>query len=206
MVEKYIKEYCKGFDFKPCEKRLEEICGITVESELFLYQEGINRRTRSHVTFKKDSLVYECDCVDIVFPRLSLITLSDKKYLCFSRCLYGFELLNIDTLQIEYEYFPQKVLNNEESFVVAEARNFGALIIFDGCYWAYPYGIYAYDHSSKSFFDLSGEYGLIYDVEGVISDEFLTLTGCSENNEPIKIQFTEQEVRELITQKGSKDF
>ena len=46
----------------------------------------------------------------------------------------------------------------------------------------------------------------IYDVEGVISDEFLTLTGCSENNEPIKIQFTEQEVRELITQKGSKDF
>ena len=206
MVEKYINKYCEGFDFKPCEKHSEEICGITIESESFLYSEGINRRIKSHVSFKKDGMVYECDCADIKFPNISLITLYDKKYLCFSRCLYGFIFLNVDTLQVEYEYFPEKVLGDEESFIVTEAKNFGEFLIFDGCYWACPYGIYAYDHSSKKFADISGEYDLIYDVEVSISEGKLILTGRNKEEKQIEISITEKDIKDLIDTKGTLDF
>ena len=206
MVEKYIKEYCEGFDFKPYKKHSEKVCDIIIESDISLFFEGINRRTKSHVVFRKDNAVYECDRVNTENLKISLITVNGKKCLCFSKSLYGFVFLNIDNLQVEFEYFPENVFNNEESFIVVEARNLGNLIIFDGCYWACPYGIYAYDYVNKRFFNLTGEYGLVYDVEGNILDGILTITGRSDHNKHIEVSLSEQDVQKLIDKKGTKDF
>lgn len=74
MIDRYIEEYCRGFDFKPYEKQSQEICGITIENDIMLFSEGINRRTRSHAVFKKGNMVYECDRVDTEIPIISLIT------------------------------------------------------------------------------------------------------------------------------------
>lgn len=206
MIDEYIKKYRADFDFVFCEKRTENIHGITVESDIFIFSKGIQRRTVSHFVFRKEGAVYECDCADIEFPNISLITVNGKKCLCFSKTLYGFVFLNTENLQVEYEYFPEKVFDDEESFIVVEARNLGDLIIFDGCYWACPDGIYAYDHGSKRFFDLSGEYGFVYDIEHNIADGVLTLSGRALNEEEMKMTFSENDIKDLINKKGTLDF
>ena len=107
---------------------------------------------------------------------------------------------------MEYEYFPEKVLRGEESFIITEARNLGKLLIFDGCYWACPYGLFAYDHESRRFFPLSEEFGLIYDVEATINDGILTVTGRDLNNKERELSFSEQDVKALIDREGKYEF
>ena len=202
MIEEYIKIFCDGWAFEPYERRTAEIGGVTVESEVMIYSEGIHRRTKSHVIFKKSDKIYECDCVDLEIPFLSLITVEGKPCICFSKCLYGFTLLNVDSLEVEYEYFPEKVLNGEESFIITEAKNFGRLLILDGCYWACPYMVFAYDHNSRRFLPLSDRLGMMFDVNAVIDNQTLIVTGRDMNDAEISVTLTEQEVINMINESG----
>ncbi|MBQ7847338.1 MAG: hypothetical protein IJ344_03540, partial [Clostridia bacterium] len=163
MVDRYIEEYKKGFVFTKEENEVStfEVRGVHIRVEPSSFFDGRQRREKTDVFLEKGEHKRSFECVDILSARglFAPITLCGRDYLFFKRTLYGFILLNAETLQTAYEYFPKKVLEGEESFIITEALSFGNFLIFAGCYWAAPYEYFACDPKSMRFFALSKKYG-----------------------------------------------
>ena len=84
------------------------------------------------------------------------------------------------------------------------AKMLGDIIIFDGCYWAYPYSCVAYDHRSGFFVNLSLEYGIgNTHSESEIKDGGLILH--MDGGEDDKL-LTYDDICQLLKEKGSTDF
>ena len=145
MLNKYISEYINGFSFIPCGHISLEICDIKIEIDVMDYKDAFGYREKAHVILQKGNLKYESECVETHNWEYSFfcITLYERKFICFRKTLYGFTLLDTNTLLEEYDYFPAKVLDGKESFIIVDAKSFGNLIIFDGCYWACEYSYFA---------------------------------------------------------------
>lgn len=208
MLDKYIADYIKGFTFTPSEHITQEISNIKADIATMEYFDGLNHREKAHVTLQKGELKYEYDSVDTHNwdNNFFNITINERLFLCFRKTLYGFTLLDTDTLLEEYEYFPSKVLNGEESFIITNAKAFGNLIIFDGCYWAGPSMFFAYDYSQKLFLNLSEEFGVYPEDEIIIKNETLILNGLNDDEELIEATVTQNEIYNLLEKKGALEF
>jgi len=208
MLNKYINEYIADFDFGPCEHISGEMCGINFEIDVMEYRDDSQYREKAHIVLKKGFLTYECDCIDshnwdeFFFP----LTLSGRAFLCFRKTLYGFTLLDTDTLTEKYDFFPSEVLEGKESFIIADAKSFEDLIIFDGCYWACPYAYFAYDHAKKRFLNLSREYGLHSENKYTAEKDALILIGSNDEDEEVRAVIAKEEIYRLLNEKGTDKF
>lgn len=214
MVDRYIEEYKKGFVFTREEDREStfEVLGVHIRVEPSIFFDGRQRREKADVFLEKGEHQRQFECVDLSSGRglFHGLTLWGKDYLFFKRTLYGFILLNAKTLQTEYEYFPQKVLEGEESFIITEALSFGDLLIFAGCYWAAPYEYFVCDPKSMRFFALSKKYGIESAGNGTmkVQGDTLLLTGESIHNEEqeILVSLTLKELTAHLQNEGLSEF
>lgn len=204
---KYIQSYKEGFDFKLTERISYEMCGISIEIDAYEYISENSRREAAHVVLAKDGKKYEFDFVDSQHYKkmFHFVSINDESFLLFRRTLYGFSLINTESFEI-YDYFPEKVCEGEESFIVCEAKSFGNLIIFDGCYWAFPYSFYAYDHENRLFLDLSKEYTVQAEGKMEIQGDTLILNGSDKNEKNITVSIKYDELCKRMSQNGLSDF
>lgn len=90
--------------------------------------------------FKDGKKIYECLCNEHV-TEPSFYRYADKLWIFFRKDLYGYTLLNLDTLE-ERNYFPSSAIEGGEAFIPCEAAAIKDVLIFYGCYWASPYFYY----------------------------------------------------------------
>ena len=209
MLKKYISDYLDGSVFTPETKISQEICGVKVNIQPYIAEPSKKGNLeKADLTFEKNGLKYECVCIDqhhwdnSLFP----LKINGKDYLCFRKTLYGFTLLSADTLTEEYDYFPEAAVTGDESFIIADAKSFSDLIIFYGCYWACPYGCYAYDHSQKRFVFISQKCGITDCDEPEIKDGKLLLKGTTKDNVSKTVELAEAEIFALLKSNGETGF
>lgn len=86
----------------------------------------------------------ECYCCKDIYSDegtfLYMFTYRGHDMLMFRKDdLYGYTLLDLDTLE-EYDYFPQIVSDGAgESFIITEALLWNDVLLLFGCYWAGPF-------------------------------------------------------------------
>ncbi len=215
MIENYIEEYCDGFEFSQIEHFSQTVSGIDINIDIFEAWKEINglehHREKAFVTLTKGEKTYECMFYEehsyehSFFP----VTLKGKSCLLFRKTLYGFTLLDTDTLTETYNYMPENIKNGEESFIITGVNQLGELLIFDGCYWAAPYECYVYDYEEKLFANVSTALGVDSLEEIRIKDGTLYLSGdvFSDDDESKSIQKTisVKELNRLISENGVKE-
>ncbi len=214
-MEEYIKGYCEGFEFSQTEQIFQTVSGIDINIDIFEAWKEINGlehyREKAFVTLTKGEKTYECVFYDehnykyLFFS----VTIKEKSYLLFRKTLYGFTLLDTDTLTETYNYIPENIKNGEESFIITGVNQLGELLIFDGCYWAAPYECYVYDYEKKLFANVSTALGADSLEEIEIKDDTLYLSGdvFSDDDESKRIQKTvsAKELDKLISENGVKE-
>ncbi|MBQ3592422.1 MAG: hypothetical protein II979_10805 [Clostridia bacterium] len=209
-LDTYIAAYRGEYPFVPAQTIVQEICGVTCRMEVFRYErEGTNGiwegREMAHVTLRKGTLTYACVCTEGHFGETFFhpVTLAGETYLCFRKTLYGYTLLHTETFA-EREYFPEKVLQGEESFILADAVAVDDLLFFYGCFWACPYDYVIHDPASGRFLDL-------WDLYRTAFEETITVQGdrilfpYRDGEEQKTIALTIPEIRKLLAEKGTED-
>ncbi len=205
-LEQYISDYLGDTPFAPDETFDLGTNGVQIHVEAFEYDGEPWCKEKALVTMKKGNLTYEYTAVDdhnweeTFYP----VTVSGTDYLCFRKTLYGFTLLNTETFE-DFDFFPEKVLSGEESYIIVEASSFGDVIVFDGCYWGSPYVFYIYDHQNKRFLDLYEALGLYShgDVPGAtVHENLLTMKCQNQDFVPVTLNLTYEEVTRLLREKG----
>ena len=207
LVEKYILEYSNGFNFVFSDHLSKRIFDIEIEVDIFEYSAQYSHREKAHVILKKGNLTYECDFCDEhnyendFYP----IILNGQRFICFRKTLYGFTLINVDTLSVEYEYFPEPVIYGEESFIITEVKQLDNLLIFEGCYWACPYECFVFDYDQKLFLNISNNYNIYSLNKTELQGNNLVLFGADENNLEKQIIVSKQDLFIGITKYGKTD-
>lgn len=208
LIEKYLLEYSDGFNFVFSDHLSKRVFDVEIEIDIFEYSAQYSHREKAHVILKKGDLTYECDFCDAhnyendFYP----IILDGQHFICFRKTLYGFILINADTLSVEYEYFPESVLQSEESFIITEAKQLDNLLIFEGCYWACPYECFLFDFEKKLFWNVSKKYGLQSLDKTELQDNALVLYGTDENNFEKQITVSKQDMTIGIIEYGKPNF
>lgn len=207
LINKYILDYSEDFVFDFSQHIEKRVFDTEIEIDIFEYSTQNSHREKAHVIFTKGNLSYECDFCDQhdyendFYP----ITLNGRRFLCFRKTLYGFTLLNADTLSVEFEYFPECVLDGEESFIVADGKQFNHLLIFEGCYWACPYECFAFDYDKKLFLNVSELCGLTSLDETAIQDNKLILYGTDPKDANVQRVVSAEDLMITLTQHGKMD-
>lgn len=206
-LQAHIAAYMAVFPFTNTERDVFEVCGITVTVDSYEYSDLRNHREAAHLVLEKGGHRYECDCIDRHRWDFYPVTVEGKPYLLFSKTLYGFTLLDPETLTEAYDYFPEKVLEGEESFIITHAQTFGKYLIFDGCYWGCPYEFCAYHHATKRLVSLTQAYGIqAGDHTAEVAGDTLRLQGDDRNWRPAETIITESDIDRLMTGSGTTDF
>lgn len=213
LTEQYIEKYKAWLNpmLSDCRETVERteriLCGVNIEVESHDYMRAdlSGHGQLSRITFTKGELSYTCQCCDAptgFFPLL----LAGKWYICFRRSLYGFVLLDCETLSPEYEYFPKGVLHEQESFIVCSARQIENLLVFGGCYWACPDECFIFDYEAKRFLRLSKLYpGFALDREEV-REKTLILHGEDPSGNNQQISLSREELLAALETHGAEDF
>lgn len=206
-TDKYIREYCENFDFDFCEKISSRIFDVEAEIDVFEYRDERNYREKAHAILKKGALTYECElCDEHNYPGCFCpVVLNGKRFLFFRKTLYGFTLINAETLLEEFEYFPASVAEGGESFIITEVKQLSDLLIFEGCYWAYPYECFAFDYEKKLFSNLSEACGIFYVEKTELRDNSLTIYGTDENGAQKQGSFSAKTIANCIQKHGKAD-
>ncbi len=208
LIDKYILEYSENFVFNFSEHISKNIFDVEIEIDIFEYSTQHSYMEKAHVILKKGNLTYECDFCDEhnyendFYP----IILNGQRFICFRKTLYGFTLINIDTLSVEYEYFPKHVTHGEESFIITEVKQLDNLLIFEGCYWACPYECFAFDYDQKLFLNISKKCDLYSLDKTELQGDNLVLCGTDENDLEQQIIVSKQNIFIDITEYGKADF
>ena len=208
LIEKYILDYSEGFNFVFLDHLSKRIFDVEIEIDIFEYSAQYSHREKAHVILKKGDLTYECDFCDAhnyeddFYP----IILNGQHFVGFRKTLYGFTLINADTLSVEYEYFPESVIHGEESFIITEVKQLDNLLIFEGCYWACPYECFVFDYDQKLFLNVSKKYNLSSLDKTELQGVNLVLYGKDENDLKKQIIVSKQDIFIGITEYGKTDF
>ena len=208
LTDRYILEYSENYVFNFSEHISKNIFDVEIEIDIFEYITQHSYREKAHVMLKKGNLTYECDFCDEhdyendFYP----IILNGQRFICFRKTLYGFTLINVDTLSVEYEYFPEPVTRGEESFIITEVRQLDNLLIFEGCYWACPYECFAFDYDQKLFLNISKKCDLYSLDKTELQGNNLVLCGTDENDLEQQIIISKQDIFIGITEYGKTDF
>lgn len=201
----YLTQYKANCSFTETEREQTEVCGVRITVTLYEYDTETEHRDRAEILMEKDGLRYGCEGIERTHWDFFPVTVDGRSYILFSKTLYGFTLIDPDTLTEAYDYFPEKVYDGEESFIITDAKTFGRYLIFEGCYWGCPYEFSVYDHQSKKLADLLDRYKT-FNGESRIEGDRLILSGLGLNREPTKVCLTEQEIDGLISEYGVTDF
>ena len=65
---------------------------------------------------------------------------------------------------------------------------------------------FAYDYSKKRFFNLSEEFGVYPEDKITIKNDTLIMSGLNEDEEPLEVAVTQDEIYRFLDQKGTVDF
>ena len=203
--EVYVKSYMKDGIYIESEVTEEKIGDIDVRLTIMKSDEMKNQITCVHLN--KGKFSYECVLTDDEDWRYYPLSLNGQDWLCFRKGLYGFTLLDTATLTEILDYFPEKVLYGEESFIITGAITFHDLIIFDGCYWACPYDYFVFDPIKMKFLDVYSKYQVTYHDDGMnVTDDKLILNCENGANEKVVLKFNYSELCTLIDEYGQDNF
>lgn len=214
-MENYIKKYCDGFDFWRIGTLKKSISGIEIVIDIYEswkeIHDTMNYREKAHITMKKGELSYECVLYDennYGHPFFN-VTIKEKPCFLFRKTLYGFTLLDLDTLTEVYEYVPLNVKNRKESFIISDVKQLGKLLVFDGCYWAAPYECYVYDYDKKLFANVSTALGITSLEKTEIKEDMLYLSGDVSDGDNkcknVRKQISLPELNRLIEENGVEE-
>ncbi len=208
LIDEYIIDYTENFVFDFVEHLTERILDIEIDIDIFKYNDKCTRREKAHVTFKKGDLVYECEFCESHDYKNSFypIVFDGQLFICFRKTLFGFTFINADTLSVQYEYFPKHALRGEESFIITDVKQFDELLIFEGCYWAYPFECFAFDYKSKLFLNISKMCNVFYLDKTLLQNNELVIYGTDENDLEKQITVSKQDIIIGINEHGITDF
>ena len=213
LAEQYIEKYKAWLNsmLSDCRETVERteqtLCGVKIEMETHDYiRADLSAHGQlSRIAFTKGELSYTCQCCDDptgFFPLL----LAGKWYICFRRTLYGFVLLNCETLLPEYEYFSECVLESKESFIVVTVKQIDDLLILGGCYWACPDECFVFDYETKRFLRLSKLYPRFALDKEEVKEQTLILYGEDQDGNEQQISLSKDELLAALETHGAEDF
>ena len=208
LIDKHIFEYTKNFVFNFVEHLSERIFDVEIDIDIFEYKDQRNYREKAHVTFKKGDLIYQCDFCEShdykngFYP----IIFDGQRFICFRKTLYGFTFINADTLSVQYEYFPESVIHGDESFIITDVKQLDNLLIFEGCYWAYPYECFAFDYKTKMFLNVSKMCNVVYLNKTMLQDNDLIVSGTDETDFEKQIVVSKNDIITHMKEHGKTDF
>lgn len=208
LTNKYILEYAKDFAFDHSEHISVGVFDVEIYVDVFEHHSKLNYRETAHVVLKKGDLIYECDFCDRHHYQSDFypITLNGQRFICFRKTLYGFTLINADTLSTEYEYFPESVIHGEESFIIVDVKTLDNILIFDGCYWACPDECFAFDYKTKRFLNVSKACNVFSVDKTEIQNSDLIIYGTDENDIEKQATVSKQDILIGIDKNGQEDF
>ncbi len=102
--------------------------------------------------YRNDKFIFEWKNIDAHSRMITIINHSDgNKYLLFDEDLYGYSVLNLETLQCVH-YIPEESYREddiEETFIwcIPHYDKDSDLIAVEGCMWASPYSVIVLDFS-----------------------------------------------------------
>ena len=207
-MNNYIKEYCGDFDFAFAEHISLKFAKILIDIDVYEAQKTIDgiihHREKALVNLTKNNLKYQCELFEEHNYENSFfeVMLNEHSYLLFRKTLYGFTLLDAETLCEFYNYVPQAIKTGEESFIITDVKQIGEIFVLDGCYWACPYQCFAYDFKSKLFANVSHYLGIVSLDDSTVKDNRLILNGRDNNNDGVTKEFTREELAKLISKNG----
>ena len=213
LTEQYIEKYKAWLNHAPSEftetveHTVQTLCGVKIEVETHDYMRAdlSAHGQLSRIAFTKGELSYTCQCCDDptgFFP----LFLAGKWYICFRRSLYGFVLLDCETLSPEYEHFPESVLYNQESFIVCSVHQIENLLVFGGCYWACPDECFVFDYETKRFLRLSKLYPRFVLDREEVAEQTLILYGEDQDGNKQQISLSKEELLAALETHGTEDF
>lgn len=207
-TNKYILEYAKDFAFDHSGRISVGVFDVEIYVDVFEHHSKLNYRETAHVVFKKGDLIYECNFCDRHHYQSDFypITLNGQRFICFRKTLYGFTLINADTLSTEYEYFPESVIHGEESFIIMDAKTLDDFLIFEGCYWACPDECFAFNYKTKQFLNVSKMCDVFSLDRILLQDNNLILYGTDENDIEKQVTVSKQDIALGMSQNGQEDF
>ena len=206
-----ISQHTGGeYPFVPEQTITQEIYGVECTMEILRYEQGgedgiWEGREMAHVTLRKGKMAYTCVCTEGRFGEnfFHPVSLAGETYLCFRKTLYGFTLLHTETFA-ETDYFPEKVLQGAESFILADVMVVDNLLFFYGCYWACPYYYVIYDPVAGRFLDLWDLYRTEFEETITVMGEKI-LFPYRDGEKQKTIVLTIPEIRKLLAEKGTGD-
>ena len=207
-MDNYIKKYCGDFDFAFAEHISLKFAKILIDIDVYEAQKTIDgiihHREKALVNLTKNNLKYQCELFEEHDYENSFfeVMLNEHSYLLFRKTLYGFTLLDTETLCEFYHYVPQAIKTGEESFIITDVKQIGEIFVLGGCYWACPYQCFAYDFKSKLFVNVSHYLGIISLDDSTVKDNRLILNGRDNNNDGVTKEFTREELAKLISKNG----
>lgn len=203
----YVTQYKGNRAFAVTERETSVIYGVNITVTLCEYDGETEHRTVAQILLEKDGLCYECEGIERSRWDFFPVTIEGKPYILFSKTLYGFTLLDPDTLTKAYEFFPEKVCRGEESFIITHAQDFGKYLIFDGCYWACPYEFSAFDPAGGLFVSLTESYSVFAgNHTATVQGDTLILIGEDHDGNPAEAMLSESAIDRLMTDRGIVDF
>ena len=210
-MDNCIKKYCGDFEFDFVEHISSRIADISINIDAYEAQKNIDgiihSREKALVNLTKNNLTYQCELFEEHNFENSFfeVMLNERSYLLFRKTLYGFTLIDTESLCEFYNYIPQAIKTGEESFIITDVKQIGEIFVLDGCYWACPYECFAYDFKSKLFVNASNYLGIISLDEIAIKDNKLILYGIDNNKNDVTKEITSQELKSLISKNGKSE-
>jgi hypothetical protein len=206
-LQRYIDLYKEGADLTYLETNRFQVCGAEITVTVSDDDHPRRYRVTADILLKKDGCRYECEGVDRNRWDFYPVTVNGKPCILFSKTLYGFTLLDAETLTEITDFFPEKVMNGEESFIVTHAGSFGGYLIFEGCYWGCDSIYAAYEPATHRFLNLSQAYGILPgDHYAQMWGGSLHLLGDTPDKETYEVKIKETDISSLMTERGTTDF
>lgn len=206
-LQRYIDLYKEGADLTYLEVDRSRVCGVEITVTVSDDDNPRRYRVTAHILLEKNGFRYECEGVNRNRWDFFPVTVEGRPCILFSKTLYGFTLLDAADLTEMTDFFPEKVMNCEESFIITHADSFGRYLIFDGCYWGCDYIYAAYDPATHRFVDLSRAYGILPgDHHAQVWGGCLHLLGDTPDRETYEVKIKEADISSLMTERGTADF
>lgn len=207
-MDNFKKEYCGDFEFTFVARTSYKVADILIDIDVYEAEKTIDgiihSREKAIVNLAKNNLTYQCELFEehnyenCFFE----VMLNEHSYLLFRKTLYGFTLIDTESLCEFYNYVPQAIKTGEESFIITDVKQIDDIFVLEGCYWACPYECFAYDFKSKLFVNISNYSGIAYLDKSAVKNNRLILNGRDSNNNDVTKEITSEELESLISKNG----
>lgn len=152
---------------------------------------------------KNGEQIYACPNMLDRCDLLYFFNYNGQDYLLFRKDLYGYALLNLETLE-EHNYFPSAVVEHDESFIVTDAHLFRDILILEGCFWACPYSCYLLDLKTFKTHDLRREtFNSNDNIQ--IKENSATIIYYDDDDNPDPVTYSYEELSALLEKSDSYD-